>query len=215
MQRLTLNVNKRNAAGKGIARGLRRQGFIPAVLYRAGKSQPITLSSKEFSYFVSKTAGEQVLVNLDFSGEIMQALLKEYQVDPLKGGLLHADFFEVSATEAVRVMVHIVITGEAIGVKRDNGVMQYGLREIEIECLPENIPGHIDVDVSNLAVGQSIHVSDLKLGKGVEILTGMDELVVTITALKGEPVPVAEVSAEVAEPEVVAKKGKKAAEEEA
>jgi len=213
MQSLTLNVKKREGTGKGIARGLRRKGFIPAVVYKAGESMPIELSTKEFSQFISKTAGEQVLVNLNFDGEARQALLKDYQVDPIKGSLLHADFLEVSSTEAVRVMVHIVITGEAIGVKRDNGVMQYGLREVEIECLPENIPGHIDVDVSNLGVGQSIHVGDLKLGEGVDILTDLDELVVTITALKGGAAPVAEAPAEIAEPEVVAKKGKKVAEE--
>lgn len=216
MQRLTLSVKKREKVGKGVARRLRRAGFIPGVVYRAGESMPIELSAKDFSHFISKTAGEQVLVNLDFSGDMKQALLKDYQIDPLKGSLLHADFLEVSSNETVRVMVHIVITGEAIGVKRDNGVMQYGLREVEIECLPDNIPGHIDVDVSNLGVGQSIHVGDLKLGEGIEILTDPDELIVTITALKGEAVTMAtETPAEAAEPEVIAKKGKKAAEEEA
>lgn len=212
MERLNLNVEKREETGKGVARRLRQNGFIPAVIYRAGKSLPIKLYAKEFSQFISKTSGEQVLVNLDFPGETKQALLKDYQVDPIKGSLLHADFLEVSATELVRVMVSIVITGEAIGVKRDNGVMQYGLREVEIKCLPEKIIGHIDVDVSNLGVGQSIHVRDLNLGEGVEILTDPDELIVTITTLKAEPVAV-EVAAETSEPEVIAKKGKKASEE--
>jgi len=211
MQRLTLSVQKREGVGKGVARGLRRKGFIPAVVYRGGDSLPIELPAKEFSYFISKTAGEQVVVNLDFSNETRQALVKDYQVDPIKGTLLHADFQEISATEEIRVMVHVAISGESIGVKKDNGIMQYGIREIEIECLPENIPGHVDVDVSNLGIGQSIHVSDLNLGENVLVLTDPDELVVTVTAIKGEAVA-AEAAPEAIEPEVI-KKGKKTEEE--
>lgn len=211
MQRLTLSVEKREEVGKGIARGLRRKGFIPAVIYKGGDSMPIQLSAKEFLSFISKTAGEQVVVNLNFSDETRQALLKDYQVNPLMGNLLHADFQEVSATESMRVMVHVVISGEAIGVKRDNGILQYGLRELEIECLPENIPGHIDIDVSNFGIGHSVHVGDLKLGENVRILTDSDELIVTVTALKGE-VAAVEVVSEAAEPEIV-KKGKKIEEE--
>lgn len=211
MQRLTLSVEKREEVGKGVARGLRRKGFIPAVIYKGGDSMPIQLSAKEFLYFISKTAGEQVVVNLDFSNETRQALLKDYQVNPVMGNLLHADFQEVSATESMHVMVNIVISGEAIGVKRDNGILQYGLRAVEIECLPENIPGHIDIDVSNFGIGHSIHVGDLNLGENIRILTDSDELIVTVTALKGE-VAAAEAVPEAAEPEIV-KKGKKTEEE--
>lgn len=211
MQALTLGAEKRNKVGKGIARSLRRKGFIPAVIYKGGDSIPIQLSTKEFAQFITKTAGEQVVVNIDLSGETKQALLKDYQVDPIMGSLLHADFQEISATEAIRVMVHIVISGEAIGVKRDNGILQYGLREVEIECLPSSIPGHIDVDVSNLGVGQSIHVSDLKLAEGIRILTDPDELIVTVTTLK-EEVAAPEAVSEAVEPEII-KKGKKAEEE--
>lgn len=214
MQSLTLSAQKRNEVGKGVARGLRRKGFIPAVIYKGGSSMPIQLPAKEFLHFISKTAGEQVVVNLDFSDETRQALLKDYQVDPIMGKLLHADFQEISATESIRVMVHIVISGEAIGVKRDNGILQYGLRDVEIECLPNNIPGHIGVDVSNMGIGQSIHVSDLKLGEGIRVLTDPDELIVTVTALKGEAVAAAvEAVPEAAEPEII-KKGKKTEAEE-
>lgn len=208
MQLTTLNAQKREGVGKGVARGLRRKGFIPAVIYRGGDSMPIQLSAKEFSLFINKTGGEQLVVNLDFSDDIKQALIKDYQVDPLKGSILHADFQEISATEAVRVMVHIAITGEPIGVKRDNGLLQYGLREVEIECLPEYIPGHIDIDVSNLLIGQSIHVSDLNLGEKIRILTDPEELIATVTALKGEASAPVEAAPETAEPEVI-KKGKK------
>ncbi|MDI6801965.1 MAG: 50S ribosomal protein L25 [Thermodesulfovibrionales bacterium] len=212
MERVTLNVEKREQKGKGGARSLRRGGVIPAILYRGGNSTPVKLSGKELSQFISRTAGEQVIVNLQFPEDMKQAVVKDYQVDPVMGNLLHVDFQEISATETLRVMVHVVIKGEAIGVKRDKGILQYGLREIEIECLPDQIPGHIDVDVSSLLIGQSIHVSDLKLGEGVRILTDLDEVLATVISVK-EEVVAAPAEAEIAaEPEVI-KKGKKTEEE--
>jgi large subunit ribosomal protein L25 len=173
---------------------------------------PVQISKKELSQFISRTSGEQVLVNLNFSDELKQAIIKDYQFDPATGSLLHVDFQEISATEELKVMVHIVTTGEAIGVKRDNGVLQFGIRDVEIECLPDKIPGHIEVDVSNLGKGQSIHVRDLKLGEGIRILTDPDEVIVTVTAIKEEVAPAPEAVAEIAEPEVI-KKGKKTEEE--
>lgn len=208
MERVTLGVEKREKSGKGGARSLRRSGVIPAILYKGGNSLPVQLSGKELSRFISKTAGEQVIVNLQFSDDTKQAIVKDYQIDPVMGNLLHVDFQEISATEAIRVMVHVVIKGEAVGVKRDKGVLQHGLREIEIECLPDKIPGHIDVDVTNLGLGQSIHVSDLKLGEGIKVLTDPDEVLATVIAVKEEVAAPAAVPTETVEPEVI-KKGKK------
>lgn len=208
MERVTLAVEKREKSGKGGARSLRRSGIIPAILYKGGSSLPVQLSEKELSRFISKTAGEQVIVNLKFPDDTKQAIVKDYQIDPVMGNLLHVDFQEISATQAIRVMVHVVIKGEAIGVKRDNGVLQHGLREIEIECLPDKIPGHIDVDVTNLGLGQSVHVRDLKLEEGIKVLTDPDEVLATVTAVKEEVAAPAAVPAETVEPEVI-KKGKK------
>lgn len=208
MERVTLGVEKREKLGKGGARSLRRSGFIPAILYKGGNSLPVQLSGKELSRFISKTAGEQVIVNLQFSDDTRQAIVKDYQIDPVMGNLLHVDFQEISATEAIRVMVHVVIKGEAVGVKRDKGVLQHGLREIEIECLPDKILGHVDVDVTNLGLGQSIHVSDLKLGEGIKVLTDPDEVLTTVIAVKEEVAAPAAVPTETVEPEVI-KKGKK------
>jgi len=208
MERVTLGVEKREKSGKGGARSLRRSGVIPAILYKGGNSLPVQLSGKELSQFISKTAGEQVIVNLQFSDDTRQAIVKDYQIDPVMGNLLHVDFQEISATEAIRVMVHVVIKGEAIGVKRDKGILQHGLREIEIECLPDKIPGHVDVDVTNLGLGQSIHVSDLKLGEGIKVLTDPDEVLTTVIAVKEEVAAPAAVPTETVEPEVI-KKGKK------
>jgi large subunit ribosomal protein L25 len=212
VERLSLGVEKRENLGKGGARSLRRSGVIPGILYRSGTSMPVQISKKELSQFISRTSGEQVLVNLNFSDELKQAIIKDYQFDPATGSLLHVDFQEISATEELKVMVHIVTTGEAIGVKRDNGVLQFGIRDVEIECLPDKIPGHIEVDVFNLGKGQSIHVRDLKLGEGIRILTDPDEVIVTVTAIKEEVAPAPEAVAEIAEPEVI-KKGKKTEEE--
>jgi large subunit ribosomal protein L25 len=217
MERMTINVEKREEVGKGAARSLRRKNMIPAVLYRGGDSQPIKFSKKEFLQFINTTVSEQVMVNLQFGdGSNKLALMKDYQVDPVKGDLLHADFFEVSLTEEVRVSVHVSIVGDSIGVKRDGGILQYLLREVEVECLPDKIPGHIELDISGLEIGQSLHVSDIKLGEGIKILTAPDEVIVNVVAPAVEEVaaPVEAVAApEITEPEII-KKGKKEEEEE-
>jgi large subunit ribosomal protein L25 len=212
MERITLHAEMRDKTGKGVARSLRREGTVPAVIYRGGSSLPIKINKKELISFIHATAGEQVMVNLQFTGgEKKVALMKDYQVDPLKGELLHTDFFEVSLTEEIRVTVYITTTGEPIGVKRDGGILQHGVREIEIECLPDKIPGHVEVDVSPLEIGKAIHVGDLPLGEGIKILTDPGDLVATVVAPVVEEVaaPAAAAAvAEVAEPEVI-KKGKK------
>ena len=212
MERISIAAEKREGRGKGLARSLRREGKVPAVLYREGKSQSIRLSKKELSKLINSTLGEQVMVDLQFSdGEKKLALLKDYQVDPIKGELLHTDFFEVSLTEEVRVTVHVTTLGEPIGVKRDGGILQHTLRDVEIECLPDRIPGKISVDISKLEIGQSVHVSDLRFEEGIKVLTDPGDVIVTVTApIVEEAAPAAaEAAAPVAaEPEVI-KKGKK------
>ena len=131
-------------------------------------------------------------------------------MDPISRELLHTDFFEVSLTEAIRVTVHVVTVGEPIGVKRDAGILQHALREVEIECLPDKIPGKIEFDISKLELGQSVHVSDLKFEEGIKVLTDPGDVIVTVIAPAAEEAPAAAEAAAVAaaEPEV-AKKGKK------
>jgi len=211
MERITINVEKREETGKGAARSLRRKDIVPGILYRGGGSLPIKLPKKEVMQFINTTSGQQVMVNLHFNdGESKLALIKEFQVDPIRRELLHADFFEVSLTEKLKVNVHISVTGEPIGVKRDNGILQYHLREIEIECLPDKVPGHVDIDASGLEIGQALHVRDLKLGEDIRIITDPGEVIVNVIApLVEVAAPVEEAApAEAAEPEVV-KKGKK------
>ncbi|MBI5188777.1 MAG: 50S ribosomal protein L25/general stress protein Ctc [Nitrospirae bacterium] len=211
MERITINAEKRENVGKGAARALRRENMIPAILYRGGGALPIKLSKKELAHLINTTAGEQVMVNLQFAdGESRLALMKDYQLDPIKGELLHTDFFEVSLTEKVRVTVHITTVGEPIGVKREGGILQHVLREIEIECLPDRIPRRIEIDISKLETGQSLHVNDLELEEGIKVLTSPDEVIVNVIAPVAEEAAPAEISTapEVAEPEVI-KKGKK------
>ena len=217
MERITITVEKRGETGKGVARSLRRNYIIPAILYRGGDSLPIKIPKKEITQFINTTSGEQVMVNLQFKdGENKLALMKDYQVDPTKRELLHVDFFEVLLTEKVKVSVHITTTGESIGVKRDGGQLQNPLREIEIECLPDKIPGHVKIDISGLEIGQSLHVGDLKLEEGIKVLTNHGEVIAKVIAPAVEAVAPAEEAAaapEVAEPEVI-KKGKKEEEKE-
>lgn len=209
MERITLNVEKRETTGKGAARSLRREDVIPAVLYRGGNAVSIKVGKKELAKFINTTAGEQVILDLQFKdGEKKLALMKDYQVDPVRRELLHTDFYEVSLTEEIKVTVHVLTTGEPIGVKRDGGILQIALREIEIECLPDRIPGHVSVDVSKLEIGKSIHVSDLSLGEGIEVITDKDEVIATVISPKVEEVAATAAATEAAEPEVV-KKGKK------
>jgi large subunit ribosomal protein L25 len=210
MERITINVEKREETGKGAARLLRRKEIIPAILYREGNSLPIKVPKKELTKFINTTAGEQVMVNLQFAdGGNKLALMKDFQVDPIKREILHADFFEVSLTEKVRVSVHVTTVGEPVGIKRDGGILQNVLREIEVECLPDKIPGHITVDISGLEIGHSLYVRNLNLGEDVKILTDPDEVIVNIIApAVEEAIPAPEAAPEVTEPELI-KKSKK------
>ncbi|MDA8085185.1 MAG: 50S ribosomal protein L25 [Nitrospiraceae bacterium] len=215
MERISIKAERRETSGKGVARSLRRRGVIPAVLYREGSSLPIQLDKAELGRFLHRSGGEQVIVNLAFpGGESRLALVKDYQVDPVNRELLHTDFFEVSLKEMIKVVAAIRITGEPIGVKRDGGALQYGVSQIEIECLPDSIPGHIEVDVSGLGAGHSLHVRDLSLPEGIKVLTPAEEVIASVAVPKAEEeVAPAAAAAEAAEPEVI-KKGKEKEEEE-
>lgn len=214
MERMTLNVDVRENAGKGVARSLRRAGFVPGVIYKAGKASSLKINAKEILQMIETTSGEQVVLDLKFPDDSSRiALIKEFQRDPIKSELLHVDFMEISLTEEVTVTVHVITKGEPIGVKRDKGILQHGRTEIEVQCLPTLIPGHIVVDVTNLAAGHTIHVRDLVLPEGVKVLTDGGEplAMVTIPVAEAVAAPVEAAVAAAAAPVApeVAKKGKK------
>ncbi len=218
MEKLSLTAQVREKAGKGVARGLRREQKVPAVLYSHGKSMPLAMDARSISRILNTEGGEHALISLTLGGSketsARMALVKEYQVDPISGGLLHVDLMEVALDEKVKIPVAVHVTGSALGVK-EGGILQYGLREIEIECLPHQIPESININVSELKINESIHVRDIKLAEGIRILTEPEATVATIqppiSDAKLEEMLTAAPPAETGEPELV-KKPKKEAE---
>lgn len=183
MERVALTAQVREKAGKGVARGLRRDGRVPAVLYSHGKSMPIAMGNKDLTKILNAEGGEHALISLTLEGakeaKERMALIKDYQKDPISGGLIHVDLQEVAMDEKVRVPVTVHLTGSSAGVK-DGGILQLALRVLEVECLPQNIPDHIEVNVSALKVNESLHVKDITVPAGVKILADLDSTVVTI-----------------------------------
>ncbi len=185
MAQSTLVVDKREGVGKSAARKVRKGGAIPAVLY--GKETdpiPLAVDLLEFKKALSTEAGENTLLELHIkqdSEEITKlALLRDIQFDYLTSKPIHFDFQEVLMKEKLTVKVPVRIVGKAYGVKDEHGIMEEILREIEIECLPADIPNSYEVDVTRLGIGDSIHISDLAVSEKVTILHDPDETIVTI-----------------------------------
>lgn len=202
---------RRAGVGKGVTRKLRAAGGIPAVYYGRGED-PISLSidGKEVETLLHTSGSSNVIVDLQVEGDDgadRKALIREIQRDPVLGSILHLDFHHISLTERITVEVPIELTGTPTGVKDFGGILEHLLREVEVECLPTDIPAEITVDVSALAVGDSLHVSDLS-APGVEILTDPHRTIATVvppTVLE-EAKPAEEAVATEAEPELVKEK---------
>ncbi|MDP3297887.1 MAG: 50S ribosomal protein L25 [Thermodesulfovibrionia bacterium] len=207
MQKVVLKAEKRAEIGKGGARSLRRHGMMPAVLYAAGTSTPIKVLSKEVTKLMASGGGEHALIAIELSEDKKDhwALIKDYQLDPIRNELLHVDFIEISLEKKIKITTPIIITKEPMGIKK-GGILQQLMRDIEIECLPTQIPEGIEVDVSPLDIGHSLHVSDLTVKEGIKIISDPKKVILTVTAPVVEEVA-APAEAVVAEPEVV-KKGK-------
>jgi len=183
MENLVLNIEKRKELGKGGARKLRRAGYIPGILYSPHKDDPevpIKILRKEFHKIFSGDSEHHVL-NLNLENEEVMAVIKEIQRDPIRSDVLHVDFFKVFKGEKVIVEVPIELIGESIGVKK-GGILEHLLREIEIEAIPSQIPDAIEIDISELDLGDTLLVEDLKLPEGVEAITPLETAVVSILA---------------------------------
>lgn len=215
MEKIVLTAQIREKAGKGVARSLRRNQMVPAVLYSHGKSMPIAMGNKDVTKVLNAEGGEHALISLKLDGAKDKAerlaLIKDYQMDPINGALIHVDLMEVAMNEKVKVSVAVHIVGASIGVK-EGGIFQYGARNLEIECLPNQIPDSIEVDIAALKINESLHVRDIKVAEGVKILTDPDATVATIQppisdakleAMLTATAPVAAV--ETGEPELVKK----------
>jgi large subunit ribosomal protein L25 len=217
----TLQAEKRETRGKNEARRLRAQGRIPAVMYgvEKGKAVEISVDPKALLRILHSESGVNTLIGLNLDGGDTRVLVKEYQLDPIDHKLLHADFYQVAMDKTLTVTVPIVLRGEAKGVKQQGGIVDFVNREIEIECLPADIPEHIDVDVSELLMHEGIRVRDLTTeGARWTPVSDADMMIVHVVALKAEAEPVpaeaaAALPATPAEPEVI-KKGKADKEEE-
>lgn len=181
MEQIKLKATVRQEKGKQAAKRLRRTGFVPAVVYHRGeKPIEVSLSDRDISRIIHTAGGENLLINLtienDKSKKPRSVIVKEVQHDPVKRNILHVDLNEISLTEEITVEVEVVATGESIGVKQDGGLLDHPLRMLKIQCLPTDIPKHIDVDVSGLKLNDAIHVKDLTLSNKLKVLTDPEAL---------------------------------------
>ncbi|MBZ5569295.1 MAG: 50S ribosomal protein L25 [Acidobacteriia bacterium] len=210
----------REAKGKNVARRVRKSGKVPAVVYGAGKP-PVSVSvdPKQITRILHSESGYNTIFDLHLDGERSKAMIVEWQWEPIRGALLHLDLKRIAMDQRLKVKVPIALKGEAAGVKQQGGILDQVLREVEVECLPGDIPSHVDADVSHLVFGEVLRVSDLPVDRGkVRMITPADQVVAHVTSVKEEAAPTPEaVAAEAAvtpaEPEVI-KKGKQETAEE-
>jgi large subunit ribosomal protein L25 len=220
MPEYVVPAESRSETGKNANRRLREKGLIPGTLYGTKKETiSVSVSPREIGTILKSAAGANTLFDLDLGGQKRKVILKEYQREPLKGQILHADFYEVALDKTLEVKVHLELTGVPVGVKTQGGVLDFVTRELEVECLPADIPERITIDVSHLEMNKHFRVSELKLSDKVKILTGPDVVIAHVVVPREEevvaPAATAEAAtAEVTEPEVI-KKGKAVAEGEA
>lgn len=216
---ITINASPREGVGKGPTRRLRAQGMIPAAIYgEGGDALAIAVSAKEIATILRSGSGHNTIFKLALSqsdGEPSNVIIKDYQIDPIKGRLLHADLLRLSMTTTTRVSVSVETVGEPPGVKSEGGILELQLREIEVECLPGDIPEHLKVDVSHLQIGDHVTAADLvydrekvkllveenQIVAGVLAPRMVEEVAPAVAVVEGEP------GAAAVEPEVI-KKGK-------
>jgi large subunit ribosomal protein L25 len=213
-----LEAQARTPGNKNVARRVRQGGKIPGVVYGAGKaSLPVTLDPRQVTRILHSKTGHNTIFDLDLEGsERTKAMIVDCQYEPIKGHLLHIDLKRIAMDQKLKVSVPIVLKGEAAGVKQQGGILEQILREVEIECLPGDIPSGIEADVSELVFGKVLRVSDLKRDDRIEFVTDANQPVAHITTVKEEVVATpeaaaADAGAAPAEPEVI-KKGKQEAE---
>jgi large subunit ribosomal protein L25 len=214
---ITVTAEARASRGKNEARRTRRAGLIPAVVYGAYKDPvPIAVSPKQIAQILHSKTGHNTIFNLSIKdGESAAVMVVDGQHDPIKGHLLHVDLKRIDLSKRIRVSVPIIVQGEPKGVKQQGGLLESITREVEIECLPNEIPENFTIDVGELLIGQSKRASDLALSDSVKLISSADSVLAHVITIKvvEEPapaeaaaVPVAEAAP--AEPEVI-KKGKK------
>ncbi|MDH3498261.1 MAG: 50S ribosomal protein L25/general stress protein Ctc [Gemmatimonadota bacterium] len=205
-QTITLDAERRTGTGKGAARQLRLGGRIPAIIYGHGREpEALSLSATAFERALIGRDAESTVIDLTIGDASVKALIREVQRHPVQPKIMHVDFYEIRAGEKVSLEVPIHLIGSPDGVRNGGGVLDQVLRDLEILVLPTDIPDRLDVDVTALRIGQSLHVSDLTI-PNAEILTDADATVCTVVAPRVEEEPVvAEVPEETVEPELIRK----------
>jgi large subunit ribosomal protein L25 len=206
MATANLSAKSRSTTGKGVARKLRAAGEVPAVIYgHAREPQALVLNSHELTLLLEKVPYQSTVIELAFDGGSARTLIREIQRHPFKKQILHVDFQELVAGEKVHVKVPVHLVGTPEGVRVGGGVLDHILHEVEIMVDPSNIPGHLDVDVTNLTIGHSIHAGDIVLPEGVELMSDEDATICVCAAPKvsEEAAPAADAAA--AEPELIRK----------
>ena len=208
---VTIKAEPRQSRGKNEARRLRAGGLAPAVVYGVG-AEPvaIAISPKEVTGILRGKAGHNTIFNVDVNGQNSPVMIVDWQHDPIKGHLLHVDLKRIDPSRRMHVKVPVHTSGEPKGVKQQGGLLEVVTREIEIECLPDEIPQDFTVDVSNLMIGQAVRSSEIQMAGSMKLLAAADTVIAHVVALRTsaateEPVVAA---AGGAEPEVI-KKGKK------
>ncbi len=216
---VTIKVEKREAIGKNASRRLRRQGWIPAVLYGEGTFNiPLAVQKKDIISILKSETGENTIFRVVFDSKTQEAMIKELQVDPRTDELLHVDLIKISMDKAIRVSVPLLLQGDPVGVKAEGGFIDFMTREVEVECLPGDIPENIKVDITGLHLHQSIKVGDIQSPPGVKVISDPAAVVVVISVPRVEEVEAKpaeeEVIAEAPEPEVIKRERAEEKEEE-
>jgi large subunit ribosomal protein L25 len=212
MATVSFTATARDTTGKGAARTLRSQGQVPAVIYGHGREpQSLSLNARDLDKLLGQIQAESTVIEVTFGGHTAKTLIREIQRHPIKRQILHVDFQALVAGEKVTVSIPIVLTGIAEGVRLEGGVLDHTLRELEIEVDPSNIPDHFELDVTNMMIGDSLHVSDIKVPEGVEVQDDPETSVAVLAAPRAiiEEAPAAEAvegaPEAAAEPEVIGK----------
>ena len=206
-QFVTLAASPRDKTGKGAARQIRFRKKVPAVIYGHGRpSQPLELDAKALEMALIGIEPASTIIEIDLEGKKARTLIREIQRHPVRPDIIHVDFYEVRAGEKVTLQIPIRLTGTADGVRNAGGVLDQVMREVEIEVLPEHIPDRVELDMTALLIGHSLHVRDLVIPNAT-ILTQADLTIATVVPPRAEEVaaPTPEAATEVAEPELIRK----------
>ncbi len=214
-----VQAEERKPGTKNMARRVRKSGRVPAVLYGAGKDAvPVSVDPKQIARILHSASGHNSIFDLKVGAESVKAMIVDWQYEPIKGALMHIDLQRIAMDQKLKVEVPIVLKGEAEGVKTQGGILEHVLREVEIECLPGDIPSHLEVDVAHLVFGTVLRVADIPHSDKIKFLTDPNQPVAHIVSVKEVEVATPEAAAvegavaAPAEPEVI-KKGKQETEE--